>query len=94
MRSTSYRILKFSANAVETELMQNKWEKEFDKLEEDLESFRDYYNHVKKCKCDIDECKHFEIALNNNFKNRIEELWNLRLQVGFRTVNSVYQGKR
>ena len=88
MRSPSYRILKFSDNAVETELMQKKWEKEFNKLDEDLESFRNYYNNLKKCKCGIDECKHYEKTMNKVFGMRIDELWNLRLQVGFSTINS------
>ena len=75
---------------METELMHKRWKTEFDKLEEDLDRFRDYYNKTKKCKCHIDECKHHEKAMNDVFKTRTDELWNLRLQVGFRTVNSTY----
>ena len=45
----------------ETEFMEERWQKDFDKLEDDFDSFRNYYNQNKKCECDIDECK---IALN------------------------------
>lgn len=74
--------------SMETELRHKKWEKEFDNLEENLDSFRKYYNHTKKCKCDIDDCRHFDSAMNKVFSKRIDELWNLRLQVGFSTLNS------
>jgi hypothetical protein len=79
---------------METEIMHEKWEKEFDKLENDLDSFRDYYSKTKKCKCNIDVCKHYKNAKNKVFSKRVDELWNLRLQVGFRTLNSIYEDKR
>ncbi len=91
MRSRPYRILQTSENGIETEFMHKKWEKEFDSLEEDLDRFRDYYNGIKKCKCHIDECKHYEVAVNKVFRKKIDELWNLKLQVGFRTFNSIYK---
>jgi len=79
---------------METEIMHEKWEKEFDKLEDDLDSFRNYYNKTKKCKCDIDVCKHYKRAKNEVFTKRVDEIWNSRLQIGFRTLNSIYGNKR
>lgn len=71
----------------ETEFMEEKWQKNFDKLEDDFDSFRDYYNQNKKCKCDIDECKHFDKALVQVLGDRANNLCNLRLQIGFRTYS-------
>ena len=70
------------------ERAQTKWESEFDKLEDDLERFREYYNKTKKCNCDIDECVHHEKAMNEVFGKKVDELWNLKLQVGINTINS------
>ena len=69
----------------ETEFMEEKWQKEFDKLEEGFDLFRDYFNKTKKCDCDIDECKHFDKALTKILGKKVDELWDLRLQIGFRT---------
>ena len=71
-----------------TEHAQTKWGNEFDKLEDDLEKFREYFNKTKKCNCDIDECIHHEKAMNEVFGNRVDELWNQKLQIGINTVNS------
>ena len=81
-------------DSFETELMHEKWKKEFGRLESELDKFRDYYNRTKKCKCHIDECKHYDKAMSKVFAKRVDNLWNLRLQVGFRTLNSAYGVKR
>lgn len=77
----------------ETEFMEEKWEKEFDKLEEDLDRFRDYYNKTKKCKCLIENCSHFKKERHKIFGDKIDYLYNLRMQIGFQTytetVNSI-----
>lgn len=65
--------------------MEKKWQKEFDILEDDFDRFRDYYNEIKKCDCDIDECKHFDKALTKVLGKRTDDLWNSRLQIGFKT---------
>ncbi len=82
------------ADEIETEMMHKKWEAEFDRLDNDLESFRHYYNKTKKCKCGIDVCKHYQKAKNEVFEKRVNELWNLRLQVGFRALDSIYGDER
>jgi len=78
----------------ETEMMHEKWKKEFDRLELDLDEFTHYYNKTKNCDCHIDECKHYDKAMDEVFAKRIDDLWDLRLQVGFRTLNSTYGEKR
>lgn len=47
--------------------------------------FRDYFNKNKKCKCDIDECKHFEKALVDVIGNRTNELHKKLLNIGIKT---------
>jgi len=77
---------------LETDLMHQRWEIEADKLEDDVERFRTYFSSVKKCKCDIAKCNHYKKARQKIFGNRIDDLYNLSLQIGFRvykeTVNS------
>ncbi len=71
-------------DSMQTELMHKRWEKEFDKLEDEIEWFRTYFANVKECKCKIEKCRHYKRARHKIFGNRIDELYNLRLQIGFR----------
>jgi len=68
--------------------MHEKWKTQFDKLEDGLDLFLEYYNKTKKCTCHIDECAHFDDALDKVFSKKVDDLWNNRLQVGFQTMNS------
>ena len=68
----------------ETKFMEEKWQRDFDKLEEDFDQFRDYFNQTRTCDCDIDECKHFDKALTKVIGEKVDNLWNTRLQMGFR----------
>jgi len=83
-----------SLNGSELGLMHKKWKEQYDELEDDLEKFRNYFAKTKKCNCNIDECIHFDHAMYKVFSKKVDELWNLRLQVGFRTVNLDYGVKR
>jgi len=74
-----------SMRSDETEQMEEKWQKEFYKLEDDFDLFRDYFNKIKKCDCNIDECKHFDAALTKVLGKKVDDLWDSRLQIGFRT---------
>ena len=60
------------------------WEDRFDKLENDFDSFRDYFDRNKKCQCHIDECQHFDNALENVLGERTDNLFQLRLDIGFK----------
>ena len=59
------------------------WQKKFDKLERDFISFRAYYDRHKKCKCDIDGCRHFARALVQVLGVRIDALYNEVLGIKF-----------
>jgi len=65
------------------------WEYEFDKLKEELEIFRDNFKRKKSCKCSIENCKHFKIARHKIFGERIDYLYNLRMQLGYQTYNEI-----
>ena len=74
-----------------------KWESEYDKLEEELTRFRTYFANVKKCGCDIAKCQHYKKARHKIFGDRIDQLYNSSLQIGFQayeeTVNSYNRTK-
>lgn len=65
------------------------WKSKFDKLENDIESFRDYFNQTKNCRCSIESCKHFKKARNQVFGERIDYLYNLRMQISFQTYKKI-----
>lgn len=69
----------------ETEFMEQKWQKDFTRLENDFDKFRNYFSQTKKCACDIDECRHFDKALTKVLGQKVDKLWNMRLQIGSRT---------
>lgn len=54
-------------------------------MENDFDSFIDYFNKNKKCKCDIDECKHFDKALVSVLGERTNNIVQSRLDIGFKT---------
>lgn len=71
----------------DTDSMYKKWEFETDKLEEEIESFRAYFVTVKNCRCEIAKCRHYKKARHKIFGNRIDDLYNLGLQIGFKVYN-------
>jgi hypothetical protein len=71
-----------------------KWKLEFERLENELIEFRDYFNSFKKCSCDIRECYHYKKARHIVFGNRIDQLHNLRLQIGIQTYEEITNTKQ
>jgi len=63
----------------------NNWQHEFERLENDFDSFRNYFSQNKKCSCNIDECKHFDKALVSVLGERTNNICKSRLNIGFRT---------
>jgi len=50
-----------SNDSFETEFMEEKWQKEFEAVEEGFDKFREFFDKNRSCKCEsVDECKHFE----------------------------------
>ena len=52
-------------------IMQKRWD---DKLQEDYDKFREYFDKNRTCKCkDVDDCRHFDSALRI-FDKKLDEL--------------------
>jgi len=64
----------------ETNSIYQKWKIEYKKLEDELQSFRAYFLSVKKCECEIGECKHYKKARHKIFGERIDRIFNMKLQ--------------
>lgn len=61
--------------------MQEQWDKEFEKIEEDYDKFHEYFNKNRKCKCsDVNDCRHFDKAIKI-FDKRLDELDDLNLKI-------------
>jgi hypothetical protein len=58
------------------------WKKEYEKIENQIELLRIHYILSKKCKCDIDECEHFEKETNNLFKEKLKRLLKAKILLG------------
>ena len=72
-----------------------KWKKKYDKFDEDYDKFRVYYEKNKKCKCDMNECNHFTLALVDVLGERLDEIFDQRLMLGAKThMDAVYGDKR
>lgn len=75
-----------SNDSFETEFMEEKWQKEFEAVEEGFDKFREFFDKNRSCKCEsVDECKHFDKALTKVLGKKVDDLWDLRLQIGSRT---------
>ena len=64
------------------------WQEDFNKLEDDFDLFLDYFNKNKTCKCDINECEHFDQALVKVLGKRTNDIFQSRLNLG---INTYYQ---
>jgi len=73
------------------EQLYQKWKYEFKKLEDAIDLCGIQFLQTKKCKCTIEECKHFKKQRHEIFgKKKIDELYNLRLKAGLQTyVNTI-----
>ena len=75
------------------ELREERWKKNFDKIEEDYDYLVEWWEKNKSCPCDSEEngifCKHFDKILVKTFGKRVEESFNDRLHIGIETFNEV-----
>jgi|APSaa5957512535_1039671.scaffolds.fasta_scaffold139595_1 hypothetical protein len=61
--------------------LQYKWDEKFDKLDTAFDSFREYFDKNRKCKCkDVDDCRHFDRAMKI-FDEKLDELDDLNLKI-------------
>ena len=51
-----------------------KWRRDYEKLDDDYDALRAYFDKHRKCSCEIDECKHFELAADRVLSERMDEL--------------------
>lgn len=65
-------------------------EDNYEKLANDFDSFRTYFNQHKKCECPIDECVEFDIALVQVFGDRTEKLMKKRIEFGIKTFMEIF----
>ena len=65
------------------------WKLEFRKLDKEVEHFLENFLQNKVCKCKNDECKHFKEKRTSVFGKRIDELYNMKLKIGFSTISEV-----
>ena len=73
-----------------TDLTQHiKWKNDFQKLEDDYDSLREYFMTNKKCRCHRDTCKHFDKVLKEVLGERIDETFQRRMNIGFNTFISI-----
>ncbi|MBN4046338.1 hypothetical protein JYT57_01530 [Nitrosarchaeum koreense] len=70
----------------ETQFMEEKWHKDYDKLKNEHEAFRNYFNKHRTCKCNIDLCKHLQKIEKKMFNPRYYELVNKHIIIGLQTM--------
>ena len=70
----------------ETQFMEEKWQKDFKKLEKEADDFRDYFDKNRKCRCNIYSCRHFKKANSELFDEKFHELVNRKMHIGLRTM--------
>lgn len=64
-----------------TDILYQKWKNGFLKLEEEIDIFEAKFNQIKECECEIEDCSHFKNERHRIFGEKIDYLFNLRLQV-------------
>ncbi len=68
----------------DTDTLEEKWRLEYDRLDRDFYSLRDYFNRNKKCRCHIDECAHFDSVVEKVLGERTGSLFQSGLDISFR----------
>ena len=72
-----------------TNLNYYKWKNEFIKLDSEINSLREKFLQNKNCRCTSVECIHFKEMRKRIFGNRINELYNQRLNIGFEVFSEI-----
>jgi len=68
------------SGAVGQDPLYERWRSGYASLEADLSRFREHFAGVRKCGCDMSECAHYRRARHRVFGERIDRLFNMRLQ--------------
>ena len=63
------------------DVLEEQWDKDFDKIEEDYDKFSAYFDKHRKCACvDVNDCRHFDRALKI-FDKKLDALDDLQLKM-------------
>jgi len=74
---------------IQREEQYHKWKSEFRRLDKEIDSFLQEFLQNRSCRCINDECRHYKEKRKFTFGKRIDELYNLRLQIGLSTISEV-----
>ena len=71
---------------------EKKWHEDCDKLNKEHESFIDYFDKHRTCRCDIAICRHLHKIEKTMFNPRYFELVNRHVIMGLNAMNEVIPG--
>ena len=76
-------------NSTQTDLTYQKWKSDFESLLGEINLCMERFSKTKRCKCPIEECRHFEKERDRIFGKRIDCLFNLCLTNSFQTFSEM-----
>ncbi|MCH7561973.1 MAG: hypothetical protein IIC67_11545 [Thaumarchaeota archaeon] len=72
---------------VQTDLTYKQWKEDYEKLRKEHNTFRDYFDKNRTCRCNIDLCRHLEKIEKNMFNPKYYELVNRHIVLGLNTIS-------
>lgn len=73
----------------EDDFIEERWEKEYDQLKKEHDSFIAYFDKNRTCRCNIDMCRHLEKIEKKMFNPRYYDLVNSQIITGLQTIAKV-----
>jgi len=75
------------------EYQNERWRKDFDKIEKDYDNLVEWWRKNKSCDCDSEEddifCKHYLKLVKKTLGKRIDKSFNEIMHIGFATLYEV-----
>lgn len=73
----------------DSDFIYQKWKLDYKKLHDEIDLFMKHFDIIKKCKCPIEDCKHFEKERDKIFGERIDDIFNSSLKNSFQTYAEI-----
>lgn len=70
----------------ETDFQEERWQKDYDNLKKEHESFIRYFDKNRTCRCDIDICRHLQKIEKKMFNPRYRKLVDREIIMGVQTL--------
>jgi hypothetical protein len=77
-----------------SDLVHQKWKSDYKKLHEEIDLFMAHFSTIKKCKCEIEDCKHFERQRDKIFGKKIDDVFNSSLKDSFQAFAKITKSER